>query len=565
MDHDYAIYSGMEMPTHIPKCLLITEILVEIFEFVLALEEYGPPTLASLARTCKAFQAPALSILWRDLTELQPLIHCLPQDLWCKDRGSITFRRPIRVADLNRFNFYASFVRSLFTSSPFMDDFQKLLFSALPQLYPSRLIRNRPSILPNILHLRWIAETPTKLSKIYWLLTSSLRTLHFTSVCPEQDTTPFLRHLVETCTALRKLATCFYGAAITESVYVAVCKLVPKLVALKSYSCNAPFAAQVAPALSSLRHLEELQLDFNNTAAFVGSGIQFPIADNPFPSLQRVSLAFNRLSECTDMLNILRPCTLTHAYFSVREYADPSSVTRFLSDLSSKLTLSHASLRHLCLLQNPARLPSDAVLREEYILHGSALLPLRAFTSLRHLRLHVQCGFDIDDDALTTLVAAWPRLRSLHFGVYKDLPRQTKITLGGVASLVRSCPGLANLSLPLDARLSSSYAHERQHVLDSLGTEAIPRNKRIISIYVGESFIQNSPVVAAVLLDIFPRLEWVVGTEVDRVVWSGQRDKWHEVRLAVEKYQAESPLEDEDDDDDGVDDEDDEEEWEYGA
>lgn len=567
MELEYTPVMYMDTPANVPRCLLVTEILMEVLEHVTTSDQYGPPTLANLARTCRAFQAPAFSVLWRELTDLNPLIQCLPLDLWSQDRGSITLRRPMQMSDMDRFNYYAGFVRSLFTTSPMMDGLQQSLFSQLPHLYPPKISHERHwlSILPNLLHLRWIAETPNKLRMIYWLLTPCLKSLHVTSVCPEAHTRPFLNHLVDACSALEKLALCLYGAAITESVYLAVGRLVPKLKSLKSFSCNAPFAAQISPALSCLPHLEDLQLDFNNTATFVGSRSSFPTAQNPFPSLRRVNFAFNRLSECANMLDLLQHCILTHAYFSVREYADPESVGSFVADLSTKLRLSHDSLRHLCLLQNPARLPSDAILREEYIISGTALHPLRAFVALRHLRMHVQCGFDIDDSILTSLTSAWPGLRSLHFGVYKGLPRQTKITLGGLAFLVLDCPKLAHLSLPLDARLTSSYSQERQRVLDVVRRPEMPADKRITSIYVGESFIQNSAVVAAVLLDIFPNLEWVVGTEVDRVVWSGQRDKWHEVRLAVEKHQAERPLVDDDavwqDDDE----DEDEDEWEYGA
>ncbi|KAF8429864.1 hypothetical protein L210DRAFT_800958, partial [Boletus edulis BED1] len=37
------------------------------------------PTLASLARTCRAFKEPALNLLWEEMLNLSPLAQCLPE------------------------------------------------------------------------------------------------------------------------------------------------------------------------------------------------------------------------------------------------------------------------------------------------------------------------------------------------------------------------------------------------------------------------------------------------------------------------------------------------------
>jgi hypothetical protein len=62
-------------------CLRITEILLEIFEFVFIISETGRPDLARLARTCRSFSEPALDVLWRDQSSLLPLVMCFPQHI----------------------------------------------------------------------------------------------------------------------------------------------------------------------------------------------------------------------------------------------------------------------------------------------------------------------------------------------------------------------------------------------------------------------------------------------------------------------------------------------------
>lgn len=52
----------------------------EVVELICSVAEF--PTLATLAQTCQFFQPPALSVLWRDHSNLLRLLKCLPSDLW---------------------------------------------------------------------------------------------------------------------------------------------------------------------------------------------------------------------------------------------------------------------------------------------------------------------------------------------------------------------------------------------------------------------------------------------------------------------------------------------------
>lgn len=61
------------------------EVLNEICHAVLCPDRpwnEGLKTLASLARTCRLFHEPAINVIWRDIPDLLPLIHTLPEDLW---------------------------------------------------------------------------------------------------------------------------------------------------------------------------------------------------------------------------------------------------------------------------------------------------------------------------------------------------------------------------------------------------------------------------------------------------------------------------------------------------
>lgn len=77
-------------------CLQVTELLYYIFGWhaTRSAGAQGSRTLYSLALTCRAFQQPALDILWEDMKgSLAPLIKCLPSDVWEKRPGEEILER----------------------------------------------------------------------------------------------------------------------------------------------------------------------------------------------------------------------------------------------------------------------------------------------------------------------------------------------------------------------------------------------------------------------------------------------------------------------------------------
>ena len=65
------------------RCLLIPELFGSVCEFLRHDYKMWRPlqwsaTLASLARTCRAFEGPALGVLWRDIEGLRPLLCTMP-------------------------------------------------------------------------------------------------------------------------------------------------------------------------------------------------------------------------------------------------------------------------------------------------------------------------------------------------------------------------------------------------------------------------------------------------------------------------------------------------------
>lgn len=59
---------------------------LEIFDLVC--EFLGSPGRFSLALTCRAFEEPAMRVLWRELVSWEPLLQSLPPDIWTPVSGT---------------------------------------------------------------------------------------------------------------------------------------------------------------------------------------------------------------------------------------------------------------------------------------------------------------------------------------------------------------------------------------------------------------------------------------------------------------------------------------------
>jgi hypothetical protein len=141
-------------------CLQIQELLSIIFR---KYTQYDSGLLARLARTCIAFQDPALNILWHTQKTLLPLLKCLPPDAWAikeykfvshisQDiKACFSYRtqlslqgiiRNLTSSDFERIYFYCHRIRILgrFASRPLSQYFEAqvlpIIWSRKPSLGP---------------------------------------------------------------------------------------------------------------------------------------------------------------------------------------------------------------------------------------------------------------------------------------------------------------------------------------------------------------------------------------------------------------------------------------------
>jgi hypothetical protein len=125
--------------------------------------------------------------------------------------------------------------------------------------------------------------------------------------------------------------------------------------------------------------------------------------------------------------------------------------------------------------------------------------PLLAVRSLKTLLIW-QLRHTLGDDDLERMALAWPQLESfglLDCTLISATTPCDRITLYGIATLLKHCPMLSNLHVTIDARTTNP-----RFITDHAGV----RNETITSIDVGSSPIGDPTEVARILHSILPNL-----------------------------------------------------------
>ncbi|KAH7923910.1 hypothetical protein BV22DRAFT_552285 [Leucogyrophana mollusca] len=475
------------MSTH--SCLLIPEIILEIFEYVF-LSKNGWADIAALARTCRAFSPPALDILWRTQWSLAPLVRCLPDHTLELSNNLESSATIVRLADIRnesdweRLFLYASRIRTI------QRDRQSWNIDAY-KLHPSVLHKllsacPRPSLLPNLRSLEYgvLSETDNNsLSSLQMLLNrSSVRELSFT--IPEDISFSRSESLMaafpEHCTFLEDLTVTAELAILLHPSTVNV--------------------------FASMRHLRTLSLySAGDRQDFVELPLNLP--PQAFPSLLELhmrnlpstySLALIR-SICSDHLKTVSLSLLNGDAASMlldlcKALQSKSSWTASLQSLSITGQSLSATGAHAIAAPHGGNIPQSTL---------RLLLP---FSNLRHLDLGIK-ALSINDDIIHDMAKAWPRLQQLC--IWGRVPSHTAIpTLGGLVPLAIHCPYLSSLTLKINAVdvVSPTALPSTPSESTVLSNEQRPAQTMEFTVDA-QSPITDPAKVADFLLSIFPKVD----------------------------------------------------------
>ncbi|KAK7020364.1 hypothetical protein R3P38DRAFT_2535195 [Favolaschia claudopus] len=462
-------------------CLTIPEILQIIVENLrLPSGSKDRRALAILARTSRAFSALVLDELWKDLSEAEAILCCMPLDLFSgrgKDRKLL---RPMKTSDWDRPRGYLSRVKHFTLWSHGDCD---AIADILPALNASLPAGKVEFYFPSMTALDWRNEY--ELPHMRFLLSARLTELSLRF--PSSDTNfSFLSSIPLVCPGLKELDVTSPlpdGPSISE--------LIRGLHSLQKLRIPVPDLASLEH-ISRQKGLTSLECSLLNT---------LPILRSP--------LSFNALEEVTfrhtnleTIINLLSRCSLS---VLKRLEISPSSSTT--TTCANKL---HKTLSESCT-------PSSLTALKLYFSAGGVAeghpemytIPFHCFEPLFCFRLtsiviSSMSGIRLNDEEMEIIARTWPCIQ--HLTLLERVECQT-LSLRSLVILAKHCPSLETLALSLNTRSIPELA-------TSNGCQLISQ----LALYKLE--IGRSPVFAPVihttrfLSSIFPNLS-AVNTEVD--------------------------------------------------
>ncbi|KAJ7184811.1 hypothetical protein C8R46DRAFT_466968 [Mycena filopes] len=489
------------------RTLRIPEILCAVFEYFdpsdFASGKTSAKTLAALARTCKAFQDPALDVLWTFQVDLVPALRLFPQDLW--DRRSqgnsnvlkfVALRRPLNPADWKAPLAYWPRIKTFRITGFDLSTVSLEVCESLRFRCPNRVL------FPNVREVSWEAGWYNRLS-----------------------TTPILSLLLS-----RRLQRLRIGGAESPPLFSLIYSLgsgAPDLTYLDLRGHYTDILPSVETLLLKLQRLECFLLSVASATIFQCTAglprLKSLIVDKVlpfgplsldgvprphFPSLEVLTLWSTTPGLATTLLTAIQHRALTTVNFLLSGgMGDDETADRLYTALAAERT--HSALHTLRIeLSGQAAEPITA----------DTLRILFPFTHLRHLELRALKGFDLTDALVAELARTWTRVEELSLGTLSLEYAYPRVTLAGVHTLARHCPRLSTLELLIDATAVP--------VLDE--NDVWAAQERLAVLRVDTSPITAPADVATFLAQVFPGLQEVESKDegwkrVDRFLKAGTR------------------------------------------
>ncbi|KIJ57660.1 hypothetical protein HYDPIDRAFT_120487 [Hydnomerulius pinastri MD-312] len=412
------------------------------------------------------------------------------------------------------------------TISPFSDEEWKILLHYTPrvrELSIDMMGFDRPSddlslkvlgsvmfrttpLLPNLRQLRWSCRDEPEMVYIRPLLTPTITHLEI-SFRDGDDSASLavlqIYHIL--CPNLRSI--CFEHRNLTTEVSTAVCQAQN----LESIDCGRindtalthitqsltlkKFSAQVYH-VDSHRILRDIARD---------NGPDLP----PFRNVKVINL---HLDDLSFIIPFLKPHYQSFNDMTITFWAVPTTAVlrAFFSALASIPRQGSVRRVKLCHIGwfDGGQTGSHQPLTYE------SLCPLLSFTRLCELDLELGNPLSLNDEELATLARAWPCLEVLKVNCssqWRVDPSSNPVTLNGLVSLLRICPMLCELGLPIDAREVPlpSLDPRAPQVPSSSGAQHGSwgiHNAKIKTLHLPESPIKDPASVATFLAELLPSL-----------------------------------------------------------
>ncbi|KAG1777764.1 hypothetical protein EV702DRAFT_1100692 [Suillus placidus] len=455
-------------------------------------------TLPALASTCRAFEHPALNALWRDLQSVEPLVKCLPSDLFSIDQGCVVLQKPVDGKMWDTLFKYTTRVHSIAVT-------QKRCLTVVEPL--SVLMLSCPLtsayLFPNLHKLTWHAEGTRIFAQILRMaLVPSMLVFHMEIISASSAFLSVLSSLGTLCPHLQNTNMYIRGETndLSHKISPFIAQPIAQLHHLHTLSVW-DLGSQGMAHIMQLRTLQSLDLNLRTSSTWDRNLLlQLP----GFHGLKWLGLSTRTIEQASNFFNSLQVVGSSKVRVSFR-----SQVAVFSASASTTLFQFFTILRERCdivELQYLSLIGGFGSIRTE----SDIFTPLHAFPNLTHLLIDGVCNISMSDEDFCQLVRAWPKLQVLKFSSYDAFNATTVPTFHGLIRLLQLCPALTSLSLVIDTTKVDG--------IDLKCPGGGLCNKHLKFLALGDSPIKSPLNVALILSGLFPLLG-----QVDLLWWDIMR------------------------------------------
>jgi hypothetical protein len=475
-------------------CLSVDEIL-RLFACELVASE-AKATAVAFACCCKSFEDLALDALWETQDQLLLLLKSLPGDVWNGDGCTVSVPTPRALFFLNslnrksfkrlpttlewaRFRKYAGRMR-MFRGFGDPTVLSSEVFTVL------QLCAINGPLFPNLKSLElWVAVWEF-VPFIPSFLSSRTTEISIGYSGYDSPTAAFASMVTTLPTLCPNLQTiCLYALPRDPMIVAAVSELVltTNRDALRHFRVDSPLTEEAREVVCKLPDLRGLWVVIEGST---------PLPTMILPNLTEMDVEYHNC----DLLRGLRGGTLGKLNsITFRPKSESAPAADFLETFTSTGLTTPTTLSEFVFY-------TPHLWRPNY-------RPLLSFKQLRKLEIEFSCGggcsSTIDDDFLTDMVRAMPKLETLRLGREPcEIP--TGVTAKGLAVLAHHCPNLSDLRIHF--RVDSFGATLAISGTPHPGTTAARRDCALRSLDVGRIPMPEESVWVAVLtlICIFPRV-----------------------------------------------------------
>lgn len=408
-------------------------------------------SLPALASTSRIFERPALDVLWRNLQSVDPLVKCLPSDLFGIELGRMVLLKPLDARIWGILCKYTSRVHSITQSdrSAVIEPLGSLMLSC-----PS----TPASLFPNLRKLKWHTDgTHCAAEFLRMAFVPTLLSLDMQISSPSTIFLSVLSSLGTLCPDLQIMNILFPSATHDNLFPSATRDILFPSATHDLLRKTSPFVAQSISQLHRLQglfvwdlgnqgneHLMQLPalrtlwLDLKASSAW---GRRSPLQLPGFRDLDSLILLIDNLEHASHFLSSLQ--VIESENIGIRSTAahpstrSSTTLSQFFAILGE--TCDHNNLISFSLLESTKVSTNLEIFKPLYTCHN-----------LTRLLVEHSWNISMADEDLCQLVRGWPKLQVLNISRFVAINETTIPTFHGLISLLGLCPALTSITLVID-------------------------------------------------------------------------------------------------------------------